>query len=333
MKKIILAVLSFALLISCFLFDSKNSGIAAGAGLDENQKIESVEELAEFMEFLGGPDGESCTVTLNSTLDTYTRYSSSEQTAQTLNRELTVYLTEDAILYDAKGYINEKRKYKTVIDENKTLVTDENAILFDIQVLCIDDECFVNIRNLSYTHSLNGPSSFLEEAYETRNMQIKSKNTYQWIEMPFDYVEGIINYESFSSVEVLSKMLNCIVETEYVDEDENIISLDERDFLDMAKEFSLPIEFKDADSDLKIDVSSPTIPYMSWTYDYSTEVKLPDDTSVTTSITMSEEMSVKNIDNTEIEFDDDVVSKIVEDDDDFEKLFLIEERRNEDDLD
>ena len=332
LKKIIFTAISVVLLISCFLFTSKSSGLVAGADLDTNERIESVEDLEELVSSFSGKPQDSFTMTVSS------KYYSSKDSgpsseSNSMTREMTVYYTEDSILYDVNGIINKKNRYKDLIDEEPVAVTSNTVFSFDLQLLISEDAAFVNFKNYSYAYNLTGPGSY-GEIYESKNMQLKSKNTNKWIEIPENVLlnntllSEAVEVDFFSS---MSYVLELIVEAEYADDNETIIYLDANDLLDMEEDLGMTPSFdlENTACDFKIDLSSPSTPHIYFMYDYSDSRKVSDDTRISTDISFTHDVSISNIDNTVVDFDDDVVEKTVEDDNDFKKLFLIEERRDD----
>ena len=360
MKKIILTLVALVLLVSCVLYHVQTNGISAGSGTSSNEKIESVEDLAELLGFLNefdinslslndsdllssslsaseksaskrkGGSYDSFTVTLNSTYyyfhDTSSSWeggSSYSSSKTDVNRELVIYYTEDAVLFNSKGYSSSSSNRSSSGNGEYDSSSSASTTAFNVQVLYMDGDFFVNFKNYSY-------------ASDTSCAQIKNKYTYQWIEMPEEYAIGLINFSS-DSVTSLSDILFDIVDTDYVDEDEKIFSLDESDFEDIAEDLEKTpfIDFEYATSDLKVDLSSPSTPHVSWVCNYDYDSSEDDDNdndnsygnyySAKQTVDISEDIAFRNIDNTVISFNDDIVTKTVKDEKGYKKLFNIED--------
>ena len=346
MKKIIFTIVALVLLVSCVLYHTSTNVISAGAGTNSNEKIESVEDLAELMSFFDELDisslsaaaasrkknpYDSFTVTLNSTYFSFkdvsqswegggSTYSSSKTD---INRELIIYYTDDAVLFNAKGYSSSSSSYNRSSEGDYNESSFASTIAFDLQVLCMDDDYYVNFKNYSY-------------ASEGEFVQIKSKYTYQWIELPEEFALSLLDLDGSSS-SMLTSLLADIVDADYVDDDETVFSLDEGDFDDIAEELEKDpmLDFEYGTSDLKVDLSSPATPHVSWVLNYDYDSSEDDDNDNDNSngnyysakqvIDISEDIAFRNIDNTVISFNDDIVTKTVKDEKGYKKLFNIED--------
>lgn len=362
MKKIVIFIVSIALFISCFAFSTKSGGIVAGAGMGTNEKVENVEELAELIEFLmqqnyddeassNGGDMisnnqgssveylakksknkyKSATVTITTALrasssSSYPKYTGGFRSSkQELDRELTLYFTDDGTFYKSKGYYS-------VSTENDDGKISTETFKFDVDILVMDDETYINIREWVMSS-------------DSYSMQIKYENINRWIEMPLYYVDGFIDLDD-ANREVLGEMgqfLDYLIESDEVDDSDKHISIDEYDFSKIYEDISgEEMDIKDYELDFTCDLSSPTTPYISIVSktDKKDTHKVPDyyngnaqeiTVNTTNKVKNSQELVISNIDNTVISFDYGSVEISVEDDDEFEDLFIIEERSEDDD--
>lgn len=353
MKKIVLLSVSLILAISCLICaTTANNTVIAGMGMGTNEKIEDADALNELFGCLLGENAEdealvgdqsvqkwnllssknknddfihllggnskytSATITVNS----YAQSSydnDNGKSSQTLSRELTVYMTEDATFYETRGHIVQNviehtgdNSERESFESRKTHYTFD----FDMSILVLDKEtAYVSFKEFLLT------TQYLMTIYKGDNnefRQIKPINTNRWIEMPYEFVEEILDIDSINR-ELLSEfkeILGFLMEAGEISPEDTSITLNEGDFARLASHFkNTPI--KPSGPKDKIEVSfnlaSPTSPYIAYVIsnnDYS----------------ISEQITIKNINNTVINFDKDMVDIKAEDENSFDKLFIIE---------
>ena len=335
LKRLILAGVSVVLLIACFVcYSAGAKPIFAGQGSGTNKKVETVEELIPVLEFLIDSDDtellfagddtqlasvlsssrkkqkyESATLTISSSMNASSS-SGGNSASQRLNKEMTVYITEDGTLYDSAGsfMIAQTRQ-----NSDGELESNNTSMIFDMLILQIGSKVYVNFKEFSYVT-------------KDESFQIKHEYTNQWIKMPLDYIESIIMDVDMLNRSVLGEMgmlLNYLIEEDEVDEDETLIKLDEYDLRDAAEDLSLSILSQLSSSELKMifDLSAsdaPNILYSFYQYDSGNTVS-GDSYSISQKVT--EQIMIQNINNTEISFDEDMADTTIRKQKDFEKLF------------
>ena len=390
MKKIISTVISFALLISCIIFQDQSNILVAKAGTGENAKIESINDLAEFLTFFMDNDRnganilfadddtpvyrtlstvknnakksgvhESATITLTSSTSgsgnyssssttSYTHSSSNRESSATMDREMTIYISKDSTLYETRGNIVSKSKSSSTqsyndyygsgyhINTTRSSSSSETAVSFSFKVLCIDDDCYINFELWDYVESNNSSNEIsssisisppTHESYE-KTMTLKPKNINTWIELPVELANDLLNINSSNSafLSALGELISHAAEAKIIDEDERKFTMDENDIKKLLKkvEEDVSIAIDDSVIEFFVDYSCPETPYMSFYYDYYKTTS--ENNSISTQSSVNKiSMSIKNIDNTVIAFDDDCVDIEVEDIEELEALFNIDE--------
>ena len=201
-NKIINLSVAVALIIVCiFTFITSGDYSIAGAGNGKNARVKTIEEFAEVLEFLD-PNNRTSRVALASSLDiddyNYTpKYTSATvrvtssikakssstnsrltngvtSSTQTLERELTCYVTEEATYYESKGVSNVRIYYD--YEETKEIVT------FDMDIMVTKENCFINFHEFSCVT-------------EKGSVAIKAENKDKWINMPYVVVESFIDID------------------------------------------------------------------------------------------------------------------------------------------
>lgn len=286
--------------------------------------------------------------------------------SQSLEREMTMFITKNGTLYHTKGTSNsrrvtrttEKKKYESYYYNNDRAydsdyydgygteeiykdttpeyyeVSVDNTYYtvfdFDMQILRIGKRVYVNFKEFSY-------------ATETESRQIKFANTDKWIEMPYEIVEDMIDVDA-QNREVLNsfgEMLRYLIDSGEVDKDENYISLNEEDFVRLYEELEeTPLDssvLDEADIEFTYDLTSPSTPYITSMTSYdivkSKEVspngRETEMVRTTNKASVSQQFIIRNINNTVLSFDRDDVTVKISGEKAYDKLFIIEERRDD----
>lgn len=349
MKKIILTALSVVLMVTCLLFNPSFDGVVkAGAGNGKNEKVESAEELVTILSYLSYPTGkarsteekekpfESATVTIKTYLDSSSsssnpKYSGGiKSTTQKLDRELVLYITEKTTYYKSKGIYKkttEKNYYESTADYDavKETRTFSETMDFDMEMLVYESEFYVKIKKMTVVSN-----------YESR--QIKKEYQDKWVKMSQDFVDSILNVDSNNRnvLNSFGEMLEYLIESDTVENDEKVISIDENDFAKLYEELEgVEPDAKGLELDFTYDLSDSTAPiitsYSKTERSDSQKIGLDDENIVSYDIKNNSEFSIKNINNTEVKFDLDKVELEADTNEEFDKLFVIEEREEEDD--
>ena len=384
MKKFILLGVSFILMISCLVVGSStNAPLPAGPGSEADYKVENVEDLADVLKFLldngtsdtssidsetgidhitllsaggekysvdllsskGSKKYNSATINILSTAKSQSSSTNPKYTggvrssSMSLDREMTMYITKDSTLYDSKGTANmaqttEKTEYDNDLDYERVVTKQYSYTLdFDMQILKAKNTAYVNFKKFMYTDN-------------TESRQLKYSNANQWIKMPYEIVDALVSVDSQNRdiLKSFGDILDYLLESGEIDEDDLYITLDEYDFSRLYEETNdTPVSLaalEDGDLEFVYNLSSPATPYISYIMDYasedSKEIKdfygnVTDRIHVSSSASASEQFIIKNINNTVVSFDKDSVTVKVDNERQFDKLFMIEERKENDD--
>lgn len=244
-----------------------------------------------------------------------------------INRELTIYITEDAIFYQSKGIFREST---TRENENREVETDNIRFNFDMQIMSMGGESvYANFKSFSY-----------EDNEESR--QIKYKSIGKWIKIPQTMVDEFIDIEVWNGdiLQSFGELLDYLVESGEIEADDTYVALDEYDLVQLSDDF-LFTEYLIPSNDpeemnvtFSYDLTSPNVPYISYLMSYNDETSLPvqntngsiDQVTVTNNIASSSQFIIKNINNTVVSFDVDNVEYTANTQEEFDKLFTIERR-------
>jgi len=355
MKKFILLGVSLVLLIAC-LFVGSGAKVSAGPGMGINHKVKDVEELADVLTFLLNEDDDdsdsellgskknghnivllskdgertpikqlsskksnkysSATVNIMSNLSTS---SSSEygSSSQSLDREMTMFITKKATLYQSKGTTNNRSTRKISDDESTSSSTKMD---FDIEILRTSgDDVYVNFKNFSCVQSS-------DKSYYS--LQIKYKHSNEWIKMPYELVESLVDVDSQNRelLESFGEILDYLIDSGEIDKDDNYVSLNQADFKKMKDELeSSPIEafaLEKGEVEFSYDLTASTSPYISYIMSYS---------EGSSRVNLSEQFVIRNINNTVVSYDKNLASIKLDDPEDLERIFDIKESKEEDD--
>ncbi len=361
-KRILSFVLAIILLIGCFVLNYVNNGIVTvGPGNGVDEKVDDPVKLAEVLNYLGEyklsrgvasnnsggvvylSDTEnedeieaevSKTKYTGATIIITTSLSASSSTdnpqyisnklaesEQQVNRELTMYFTEDATYYSSNGYSTLHMKYDG--GDDKFIY-----IRFDMEAYTTATSEYVKFYDL-----------FLTTSSET--VQLKATTKGRWIKVPQDTVGDLIDVDG-ENREVLSsfgEMVELLVKYDMVEAGSSA-RLDEGDFISAIKQEGdkVPGLFDDASIDFTIDLTNPTCPTISSisvvdskktsaiTTGYDNFFN-PETVTVTifNKSNIVQNITIKNINNTVINFDEsrDIIE--AENRTKFDNLFIIEE--------
>jgi len=353
-KRIVTLSISAVLLVFCLVFTSvTNRTVIAGPGNGTDEKVETLEEFIEVLEYLTqkssgnsvasskliatlsaqAPEAVSSkassnheSATIHISTHSGSSYSSSNSSytsgmsssSMSIDRELTLYINEDCTYYESTGTVSSA----TSGTYNSTYKTSSAFMNFDMCIYHCEDESYILINELIF-------------ADDSESRQIRKEYAGCWIEMPFEFVEGLVDIDT-DNREVLASIgaiIEFLIENEEADEDDNKISLSGSEWerickkLDQSNPFSL---LGGDDMSFDVDLSAPTRPYISL-YSYQDASDDYDAVSVHSTAKNDIKITMKNIDNTEIKFNDRLVDVSVSDADDFEDLFLTHEIDKEDD--
>lgn len=361
-KKIISFAVAVVLFIGCAVFASFGSTASiAGTAGKTSAKIETVSDLLSVLNFwetrdTSGataqlvsmlvaeedfednsgeelstlPEHTSVTVNIKTNLYASSKSNNSKYTGglvsseQTLDRDLTLYMTEDATFYDSVGMTSVYSSYK----DSDTNESRENSTFarWNMRILVDGDKSYVSITELLYSSSTKTFKS-------TR--QLKSENVDKWYELPVSMVDDLIDvdYENREVLDSINDIFEQLIEEEVIDGTEEHISLDEQDFARIDDSISTD----DYTLDFEVDLSNSTSPTI-----YSYALRNSSDTrkvgeyeSVTIDNYIRNEQTLvfSNIDNTAIKFNTNVVKDTLSSEDEFEKLFIANEKEYKEDDD
>lgn len=349
-KKIISLVVSLALLVTAIVTtSSKNATAIAGPGGGKNEKIENVQEVITALSFflndgkesledasttvmLGSSDigglalalsddlnvngHKSATITISTRMDSSSTYSApSVRRSQkaTVNRTLTLYITENETYYESKGEFF--TSYDSGDDKSTTFCK------FNMLIYVEEDTTYACFKELLMVQ----PS---------QTVQIKAENIGRWMKLPPEAFEELIdvdesNRETFASI---ADLLNVLISTGEITPDDKAVSIDSSDWeriVDSYEKEMPPTQFDKFDVDFDVDLSLATEPYLSIvaTMDDKQEYN---DQKATNKATEDIRITMRNIDNTIINFDEDLISLSFDNEKDFNSVVIIKKIEKED---
>lgn len=247
---------------------------------------------------------------------------------QTVDRDLTLYMTDTCTFYVSRGMTSVQTDCKDPDDYSTW--TNSTYCQWDVQIYVNagEDTCFINITELLYaTASKN----------QQMSSQLKANNAGKWFELPISMVDYLIDidYENRVVAEDLGELIEELVEEEIISERSDKVTLDQHDFKEVSYLLGNKIDDKDTEAEFEIDLSDSTTPKVRAFVlkDTSETEDVGEHESVTLSQYLRSEQTFvfSNIGNTAISFDESRVDEILKDEDDFEKLFKIEEIKEEED--
>ena len=313
-------------LLTVFEFISQDSiaGESVMRALEGTNVITPLASISEsqdkFFERREGYTHSSATVHISTRLSASTKSSDYElsngivEINQSLERELTAFLTEDATYYISEGifYLYTKNQSKYSSNENITISK------FNVHFYCCEEGTYARFNEFT-----QADSSF--------DMQIKNKNSGKWIELPLELASTLIDvdYENREVLSSMGQMLDFLIENGEIDKLDRSVSFDEKEIADIFdKSSNTPFDPTDKEVEFSIDLSNPTAPSL-----YSNSVLDSDSEGgkISRKIKLENNIVIKNIDNTVIKFKDSYVDIKTEKREEFEKLFIIEERSEDDD--
>ncbi len=357
----LLLILAVAILISVFIVHTQfKEPVVAGAGWKPNYKVRDLEDLSEVLEFLSNQieddsENDSAAIERNSrllslllakdndetkhtsakiTVDTkqsdYSscsnhKYSGGVKSArQSLDRQMVVYITEDATFYETRGSCS----YLRTVYEDETFKDKFTNLSWDMELANIDGEVFCKI--LSFTYSDNAGT-----------MQIKGENSNKWISAPMDCI-GLLTVDAFNRefLSYFAEMLDYISEYDKIDANKKTIKINEKqwnDLIDSVGEDEGTLG-KGQTLDFEINRTSASAPRFTstTTTDISDNHEIKDWQGNITEVVYTsqqssvyQKMTISNIDNTIVSFDKDIVSIEVNSQEEFEELFWHTEKEDD----
>lgn len=282
----------------------------------------------------GGSKHESVTVHISTTHSSSSSTDNPKYTGgivearNSINRELTHYITPEGSFYVSCGMLTSYKKINSSDYKDKEARSYEK---WDIQLFVNGENAFVFINEFI---NINNEAS----------VQIKTENKGKWIKISPSMVSEVvdIDYENREVLGALGEMLDILIKHDYISQDKTSVSLDEDALADLLeKEGEDPVSLDDVEIDFTVDISNPTAPLLSSISDEDSKkeekvltgyensgfnvVPTYDYYTITKKSTTVQNISIKNIDNTVINFNTDNVSIEARDAEEFEKLFITEE--------
>lgn len=349
-KRIVSLVISLALLITAIVTtSSKNVKAIAGPGGGKDEKVENIEEVITVLScFLN--DGEysltdpssammlstsnmgdlaqaishelnvngheSATITISNRLNSSSSYSGngSHYTQKaTMTRAMTMYITEDETYYESKGEFFVS--YDGSDDEPTT-----NFYKFNMLIYVEDDTTYACFRELLMVD----PS---------QTVQIKAENIGRWVELPPEAFEELVdiddvNREMFASI---ADLLNVLISIGEITTEDKSVSVNSSDWERIKNDYEdeMPsTQFEDFEVDFDVDLSLATQPYLAIVATMDDEQELQGQRA-TNKVTEDIRITMRNIDNTVIDFDEDMVSLVCYDEADLNSIVIIKEIEKE----
>ena len=257
---------------------------------------------------------QSATISIETNLDSQAKKSGVSVLDQKLSRSLVMYVSEDATFYRSKGqtYIYQVVEKQKRQDGRLIKYTEYNHTsgIFDMDILKTNSSCYMYFREFSFST-------------DDMSIQIRGEHRGKWIEMSEDAVDQMVSIDSENRDVLmgLGALIYIIIKYEAFDEGDKTIQLDENDINRLYKKIadteSNPINGK---AIFKLDFTSPNTPMVSSTSDIYKSAN-----NVEQNIRKSEMIVFSNINNTEISFNESCVEICIENEDEYEKVFLINE--------
>ena len=363
-KIVSLVIAAAILITSICIGSSHDSTMVAGAGNGDNYSVESMENLASVFDFIRGRnevvqnseesinfstnaieplnfsktkdrsnEHTSVTVEFQTNVSAHSTSSNAKYTGgvselkQSLSRSLILYITEDHTLYETSGTTT---LYQRSIDSDGYATTTNTYMKWDMKIFCEEDDAYILMNELIFIS-------------DNESHHLKAQNKNKWIKATFDMIDNLvdIDYENREVLSALGEMLDILIKYDYISPGEESVSLTQNDFVDILEQENEPTDsWEKLDLTFDIDISSPNVPYMSSTaitkenkenkiltgYSYSGFQAIPEYVTVWTTKDnkVNQEISIRNIDNTMINFNGDVSIEL-ENTEDFEKLFINKE--------
>ena len=357
-SKFIALIISISLIISCgFIYINNNSVISVGAGNGKNAKVENLSDLSDVLDFL-------CQKQENETISSYSRKLASsndekdrstnhtsatihvqtnmtldltssnsyyvKDVHQSLKRDMTVYITEDATYYEVNGIITGSSAGQ--YGSNKNLTKLNACLLFTNEKVYVKFNEFIIV-----TQAFSG--------------QIKNSNKGKWIECDsYDMISDMLDVDSANRDVLLlfDSLITYMLEEGIMGYNADSVNLSGDELFEILNEIGRFSDFNlgnntENSCKLNIDLSSRTNPYIheyfkiedsqTKKFQYETYNGSYADTSVTikTEVTAEETLSIKNIDNTVINFNTENVEIVCKSVEAFDRLFSVSEKDEEED--
>ena len=301
-------------------------------GLDVDDMPEYIDEILNANK----PKYKSATVNIKTNIYATTSSSNSKYTAgmvsatQTVDRDLTLYMTDTQTFYVSRGMTSVYTDRRDPDTYNTW--TDSTFCQWDVQIYVNagEETCFVNFAELLFASS--------GEDYQTTS-QLKANCAGKWYELPVSMVGYLIDidYENRLVAEDLGELVEELIEEEVISKKNSNVALDARDFEDISYLLGNKIYEDDSEVEFEMDFRDSTSPKIRAFVLTDTEQtdKVSDHESVTVSQYVRNEQTFvfSNINNTKISFAESLVDETLEDEEDFEKLFKVEEIKEEEDDD
>ena len=354
-KRMFSLLMSCAILVGCFVFKDMNADTAiAGAGNGVDESVETAEELKTLLAFIAERDGtesthaysmladkdspeaaaekkyESATIHISteisaqSSSDNYDYSGGVSSSTQSVSRQLTIFIAEDATYYVSRGIYSYEADTKS---GEKVVVLN-----FDMEFAVMGEDVYMIFRSFVYT-----------DGGVTR--RIKASMANKWIEANRTIADSFI-YVDTENRSVLSRMQEMI---EYLEEHDaidpsGVTGLNADDFNDIAKDGEDGFIFGDDENvSFLLDMSNPSSPYISLVGTVDSEDTHTFTTGydsnyqpITTSVTIKnksssvQEISICNVNNTVISFDASMVTESIKDSDSEDVLFIKKEVEKDD---
>ncbi len=324
--------MAIALLLSCFVFGfSAKAAVYAGAGNGTSFKVTSVKELGPVLDFINASShnetGESSqSKHTSATLDIQTKVTYEmhkkldmnevgvSHQSQRVDRTLKMYITEDVTYYESKGTMSSSITARTFkegvtsnfvhpkLTENKTKYVDFS---FDMKILRYDNTAYLYFKQFVYSDS-------------TESRSIKPENTHRWIEVPTSIAEAFVLVDNINrdTLSELEGVIEYFLKEGKIASDDKILRADALDIYG-SEEIGISLDYK-------IDCSSPKTPNLSTEMsEVSSEEEYKDNYSI------SERITINNIDNTEVKFNEKRIEISAKTEQEWDELFIIDKKGDE----
>lgn len=314
MKNYLATFLCLILLITSIIFlpTTSNSEVMFGAGAEENEKITNLEDMVDFLAFLSNEndqkvlsantginyapsleenedDGEdikqynSGTIDQTAYIKSFTAYGTenySVRSTQTINRTLSIYLSEEASYYHSKAsmdYQDSRVDYNNQTNSyNKSLY-----IVWDMEIYIAEDMFLVKFNSF-YGYDKE------EDSYFSASKDSIGK----WIRLPDTYID-FDDLDSFNR-ESLSLIGDCILG--YIEDG----------FVKKGNVYTLKEKYA-IDEDITIDLNTSENPTIELNQNYESSINSPDGRTFSSqTLDSNYSFEFKNINNTIVSISDDV---------------------------
>lgn len=251
----------------------------------------------------------SATMNIETNVSAQTQYGTASG-----SRSMTVYITETATFYRTKGEVTSSSSYNGY--------RSAADAVFDMEIVQSGEKSYFCFREFSSSYS-----SSSSKGYSNGSLQIRGEYRGVWIEMPQSVLGSVasIDSENREGLEMMGEIIEMLTVTGEIDEYNKVIEINEDEYVRLynkVNESNMSVP-KGTDITYKIDLSSAMTPSI-----FLSLTQVDEDNAANKAIA-TEIITFSNINNTVVNFKDSDVEAVIDEEDEPEKYFLIEEEEHE----